>query len=228
MAMTSVTPVIRRAVEKASHCKSRLLKQMVIAGLLSTTGLLSATLTLPAHAEIYVYENEYGRKLFSGRPLSEPGYTLKQTITPSGKTPHKPSTKATSGNRSQYDGHIRTAANTFEVDPALIKAVIHVESYFNSEAVSHAGAQGLMQLMPATASQYRVNDPFNPTQNIRAGSKHLSYLLRKYRNNIDLALAAYNAGEGKVRKYNGIPPYKETQNYVKKVKKLRKQYQASL
>ncbi len=108
-------------------------------------------------------------------------------------------------------------ATQYGVDKDLVNAVIRQESGFNPAAVSKAGARGLMQLMPATAKSLGVNDSMNPEQNIEGGVKLLSNLLSTYKGNIPLALAAYNAGGGAVSKYNGIPPYKETQNYVKTI-----------
>lgn len=111
----------------------------------------------------------------------------------------------------------------YGVEPGLVLAVIHAESAFNPDAVSHKGAQGLMQIMPATARFLELKNPFNPIENIDAGAKYLAYLQAKFPRT-DLVLAAYNAGEGAVRRAKGIPPYKETQEYVKKVQRLSGHY----
>jgi soluble lytic murein transglycosylase-like protein len=121
-------------------------------------------------------------------------------------------------NINKYDQYITKAANKYKIDSALIKAIIKAESNFNHHAVSPVGAQGLMQLMPATASHLQVADSFHPEKNIEGGTRYLRYLLNVYRGNYTLALAAYNAGERAVSKYNNhVPPYPETQNYVKRV-----------
>ncbi len=120
----------------------------------------------------------------------------------------------TNGSFSQL---ISQAAEKYGVDADLIEAVIQAESNFDADAVSSAGAQGLMQLMPATARSLGVTDAFDPVQNINGGVKLLSQLLNQYDGNVKLALAAYNAGPGAVAKYHGIPPYKETQKYVSRV-----------
>jgi soluble lytic murein transglycosylase-like protein len=103
------------------------------------------------------------------------------------------------------------------VDPKLVDAVVRVESDYDPRAVSRRGAQGLMQLMPATADRLDVGDPFDPEENIRGGVREISRLVDRYAGNLQLALAAYNAGEGAVAKYRGIPPYKETRSYVSKI-----------
>ncbi len=126
-----------------------------------------------------------------------------------------------------YNEAILAAADEHQVDPALIKAVIHAESAFNPYAVSPKGAQGLMQLMPSTGRMMGLRQPFSPTSNIRAGTRYLAVLLKRFRNEAH-AIAAYNAGEVPVTRYRGVPPYAETRAYVRRVLALKKQYSASL
>nr|WP_228146141.1 lytic transglycosylase domain-containing protein [Acinetobacter sp. ANC 4648] len=122
-----------------------------------------------------------------------------------------------SRNKNAFDPIIRQAAQTHGISEGLIKAVMHTESGFNASARSPVGAQGLMQLMPATAQRFKVSNAFDPQQNIFGGAKYLSWLLKRFNGSTQLALAAYNAGEGNVDKYGGIPPFRETQDYVRRV-----------
>jgi soluble lytic murein transglycosylase-like protein len=127
---------------------------------------------------------------------------------------HIPADIPTSGDR-KLDRIIFEVGENQGVDPRLIHAVIWQESKYDAHARSHAGAEGLMQLIPATAKRFGCDHPEDPEENVTAGTKYLSWLLKRFSGNVELALAGYNAGEGSVDKYDGIPPYSETQNYVK-------------
>ena len=138
----------------------------------------------------------------------------------------RPATEATvSSSRSaltqmQIDAAIDKAAARHNVDPNLVRALVKVESNFNPNAVSRKGAMGLMQLMPSTARQLKVSNPFNPEENVDAGVRHLKQLLESYNGNVPLSLAAYNAGSGAVSRSAGIPRYRETRNYVRRITTL--------
>ena len=119
-----------------------------------------------------------------------------------------------------YDEIIAALSEAHGVDPMLVKALIQVESNYKPRARSPKGAMGLMQLMPSTAREYRVRNPFDPKANIEAGIKHLKGLIDRFGDRVELALAAYNAGEGAVKKFNGVPPYRETRDYVSKILSL--------
>lgn len=123
-----------------------------------------------------------------------------------------------------FDDIISRYSNHYGLDDALVRAVIKAESNYNPQARSNKGAQGLMQLIPETARDMQVSDPFDPEDNIRGGSRYLRLMLDEFGGNVELALAAYNAGPNAVKRFGGIPPYQETQNYVVKVKNFQRQY----
>lgn len=127
-------------------------------------------------------------------------------------------------NHSAFSDEIQTAAEVFTVDEALIRAIIHAESAYQADALSPKGAQGLMQLMPATQQELQVEDVFDPMSNIDGGTLYLSRLLAEFDQNVELAAAAYNAGPGAVHKYGGVPPYRETREYVRRIKILYRRY----
>ncbi len=131
-------------------------------------------------------------------------------------------------NLDAFKNEIAAAAASTGVDIALLRAVIHAESAFNPMALSNKGAQGLMQLMPGTAGDLGVSDAFNAAENIEGGARYLAQLLKDFNGDVKLAAAAYNAGEGAVQKYGGVPPYDETQVYVQRVQQLRDRYQKAL
>ena len=131
-------------------------------------------------------------------------------------------------NLHAFTDEIREASRRFGVDEAIVRAIIHAESAYRPNALSRAGAQGLMQLIPATAKRFGVADPYNPKQNIQGGVQYLAWLLKRYANDLTLASAAYNAGEGAVDRYKGVPPYRETRNYVVRVGQLAERYRKAL
>ena len=131
-------------------------------------------------------------------------------------------------NVKDFADEIAAASAEHGVDPALVRAVIHAESAFNPNAMSRAGAQGLMQLIPATASRFGVSEPFVPGENIKGGVKYLAWLSKRFGGDMTRVAAGYNAGEGAVDKYDGVPPYAETQVYVERVGILHERYKAEL
>lgn len=130
-------------------------------------------------------------------------------------------------NRRAFRAEIQAVAESFTIDEALIRAIIHAESAYQPDALSPKGAQGLMQLMPATQAELEVADVFDPLSNIEGGTRYLSQLLGQFDGNVELAAAAYNAGPGAVNQYGGIPPYRETKEYVRRVKILYRRYRSS-
>jgi soluble lytic murein transglycosylase-like protein len=183
-----------------------------------------------AYADIYKYTDKRGRVILTDTPKNSKYVKLVKTW--KGWVPLKTgsiSYKNLEKNRKKHSGMIDYMANRYKLPKSLIHAVITAESAYDSNAVSRAGAVGLMQLMPGTARRYGVKNRRNPYQNISAGTQYLRDLLIMYDNNLQLVLAAYNAGEGAVKKYNNtIPPYKETQNYVKKVIAYYHKYKQSM
>jgi soluble lytic murein transglycosylase-like protein len=180
-----------------------------------------------AQAALYVYQLPDGSRIVTDHALNNRTYRLVRI----GETPKEIGRLAAHQNPqlfradpSAYDRLIRRVAAEHKVDFALVKAVMHVESAFNPYARSDKGALGLMQLLPATAKRYGIDDIYDPTQNVVAGVKHLKYLLETFNNTHKLALAAYNAGENAVLRHRGIPPYPETQNYVRKVMQYHREY----
>jgi soluble lytic murein transglycosylase len=169
----------------------------------------------PAEADIYRYVDANGRVQFTDTPTHGRWNMYK-----------KEGPVSATGARSYLD-IIRRHANSYQLEEALVKAVIKVESDYRPGTVSKKGAQGLMQLIPETARSLRVSNPFDPSENIRGGSEYLRRMLDLFNNDLELALAAYNAGPTAVKRYGGIPPYNETQNYVKRVKRYLDHYRSA-
>ena len=126
--------------------------------------------------------------------------------------------------KTDFAYEIQAASEIFGVDAALIRAIMHAESWFEVEAVSHAGAQGLMQLMPATQSRFGVVNVFDPLDNISGGAAYLAWLLQEFEQDLERVIAAYNAGEGAVRRHGGVPPFPETREYLRRVNILYRRY----
>jgi len=194
--------------------------------------VLCATLTLcgAAHADIYAYvENGRTSVVYSDTPPKDGRYRLFKKDPPASAPFSATLTARGIGLKpSRYSNHILAASKETAVEPALIHAVISVESGYNPSARSRAGAVGLMQLMPATAERYGVTDRLDPAQNIQGGARYLRDLKVMFDNNLNLVLAAYNAGEQAVMKYGKrIPPYAETTAYVPKVLSHYRKYRAS-
>jgi soluble lytic murein transglycosylase-like protein len=180
--------------------------------------LLTAS-TAAANPHIYTYIDEDGVRHFTDRPDNNRYRLL--ILSPQART--------ASGERyderllaraGQYDAIIETAASSASVEPNLLRAVIVVESGFNSHAVSKRGAVGLMQLMPSTASRFGVSNLYDPRENVHAGARYLKFLMDRFGQDMRLALAAYNAGEEAVDRNGGIPPFTETMAYVPRVLKI--------
>lgn len=179
----------------------------------------------PAEADIYQYTDKNGTLHFTNvngggrnhkRVKSEPAPSREAS-----PPPRSTSAPLSSSNvPSAYVDIITSACDHYGVDPALVHAIVKVESDFNPYALSRKGAMGLMQLMPQTAVEMNVKNSFNPFENIYGGVKYLRYLIDRYEGNLQLALAAYNSGETAVKRWGTIPPFKETQNYVRRIMKI--------
>ncbi len=162
---------------------------------------------------LYSYMDENGVQVFTNVPPVKQVQDLKIT----GAIPSPPPVSETES--VSYDSIIEKYASDYRLDPSLIRSIIAQESGFNPKAISPKGARGLMQLMPATAQRLGVNNSFDPEQNIRGGVKHFRFLMDSFDNNLDLSLAAYNAGENLVQRLGRIPEIKETKNYVQSITK---------
>jgi soluble lytic murein transglycosylase-like protein len=179
-----------------------------------------------AQAQIYTYVDENGVTVFTDRKPDSQRYRVRnlgcygtcRTGVDWDRTPLK---------LQPFAQEVQAASEIFGVDEALIRAIMHAESWFEPEAVSRAGAQGLMQLMPATQQRFGVRDAFDPLQNITAGVEYLAWLMNEFDSDLTQVIAAYNAGEGAVRRHGGVPPYDETREYLRRVNILYQRYRRS-
>lgn len=180
----------------------------------------------PVTAQVYTYVDEDGVTVYTDRKPDERRYKVRnlgcystcRTGVDWDRTPLK---------NGEFADEIAAASDVFGVDSALVRAVMHVESWFEPDAVSKSGAQGLMQLMPATQTRFGVRDPFDPLDNITAGVAYLSWLLDEFGGDMSRAIAAYNAGENAVRRHGGVPPFPETREYLRRVNIMYRRYGGS-
>jgi soluble lytic murein transglycosylase-like protein len=186
-----------------------------------TVALLSLAAATTAHAQIYTWRDASGNLVLSNRPQNSTAPVRAYAVP---KAENVRATRAVAGARSRlYDDLLVEHARKNDVRIDLVRAVVQVESAYNPQARSPKGAMGLMQLMPATAQEFAVSDPYDPADNVRAGVAYLRQLLDRYQNDEQLALAAYNAGPGAVDKHGQtVPPYRETRNYVAQINQIAK------
>lgn len=216
------TVSLSTAPEPGSRCEAKTIDDdaAMVPNLWGELGVFSGTL----------YEREQDGKLVYGtRKLPGARKLFAFTVaTPAASLAHVGLGKLGKPRLDVHAREFRDAARTRKLDDALLRAIAHAESDFDAHAVSPKGAQGIMQLMPAVQQQYGVNDPFSPKQSIEAGATLLRDLLRRYKGDVGLAVAAYNSGVGTVKKYGGAPPYAETREYVAKVQALHARYRAAM
>jgi len=201
---------------------SRMTQGVYAAGLFALLAVAAA-----AQAQVYVYDMPDGSRVITDHAMNVKNSRVVKVapdVRGAGKLAAQKNSPVFREPPSTYDRLIRRYADEFDMDFALVKAIMHAESSFNPYAVSHKGARGLMQMMPETAARYGVRDIHDPTENIRAAVRHLRYLFELFDHRPVLVIAAYNAGENAVKQHRGIPPYQETQDYVNKVLKYRKLY----
>lgn len=216
------TVSLSTAPEPGSRCEARKIDDNATQApnLWGSMGVFSGTLYQREQNGVMVYGT---RKL--------PGSTvyLKFTVeTPPGEPAHPGLGKVGKPRLDMHARQFKAAAKANGVDDAWLRAIAHAESEFDANALSPKGAQGVMQLMPEVSKEYGVVDPYSPTESINAGARHLKGLLKRYNNDLTLVAAAYNAGIGAVTRFNGVPPYAETQEYVKKVQTLYQRYRQAM
>ncbi|WP_370451264.1 lytic transglycosylase domain-containing protein [Lysobacter sp. N42] len=216
------TVSLATAPEPGSRCEARHVPDdaVKLPNLWGALGLVKGTL----------YEREQdGRIVYSTRNLPGSRKVLSFTVqTPPGEPAHEGLGRVGPARVDRFAPQFRAAAKKTGVDDAYLRAIAHAESGFDPQAVSPKGARGVMQLMPGTARELGVTDPHSPVQSIDGGARHLRQLIRRYRGDLVLAAAAYNAGAGVVARYGGVPPYRETRAYVEKVRALYTRYRRAL
>jgi soluble lytic murein transglycosylase-like protein len=185
--------------------------------------LALAALEAAAATRVYTYVDSNGVTVFTDRKPENTRYRVRN-LGCFGTCRTGVDWERTPLIHDRFQTEIDTVSDVLGVDAALIRAVMHAESGFQTDAVSHAGAQGLMQLMPATARRFSVVDVFDPRENITGGAAYLAWLMEEFEGDLTRVIAAYNAGENAVRRYNGIPPFPETREYVRRVKTLLRRY----
>jgi soluble lytic murein transglycosylase-like protein len=194
------------------------IRNVAIPALVVTLGL-ALSFFGEAKAGMYQCRGSDGAVLFTNSP-AQPGCRLLGGAF----AERSPIGSLSSGDPARFDDYIFSSSQRYGVDPALVRAVVKVESDFNEAARSNKGAQGLMQLMPDTARQHNVGNVYDPEENIEGGVQHLRLLLDRYQGDLPLTLAAYNAGVKAVEKHRGIPPYSETKEYVRRVLNFHQRY----
>jgi len=197
-----------------------------VAGLLAIAGIGSVQLL---HADIYKFTDQDGIVHYTNvKPSNRQNVkTFSFPCYVSDPTCQQLDWERIPLDRQAFGEVIEAAAQVFTVDEALIRAIIHAESAYQPEAISPKGAQGLMQLTPATQKELRIENVFDPVSNIEGGTRYLARLMKEFDQDIELAAAAYNAGPGAVREYGGVPPYKETREYVRRIKILYRRYRTA-
>lgn len=202
------------------------MKTALLLGLSGLLIVISMVLSAPASAQIYTYVDENGITVFTDRKPDRGRYRV-HNLGCYGTCRTGVDWERTPLMNGHFQAEIQAVSELFGVDAALIRAVMHAESWFQPEAISHAGAQGLMQLMPGTARRFGVANAFDPLENITGGAAYLAFLLNEFEGDLTRAIAAYNAGEHAVRRHGGIPPFPETREYVRRVKILLRRYSAA-
>jgi soluble lytic murein transglycosylase-like protein len=199
-----------------------MLEKRAFAGLLALVG--SVALTSSGHADIYKSVDEQGVISFTNKPSGKSSTLYARDPKP--QVAFVPPSDNSPERYTRFDPYIHQAATLYQIPEELVRAVIKVESDFNPQVVSRANAQGLMQLIPETAQRMMVTDSFDPRQNVFGGVRYLRVLANLFNGDIELTIAAYNAGENAVIRNGGIPPYEETQQYVGKVLAYYRYYRA--